>query len=58
MFVLQISMPPLKALFFIKKALRLLFLQKHAKFSIAGGSAPRFPNSPPIANFWLSAWGL
>ena len=22
----------------------------------AGGSAPRPPNSPPIANFWLRAW--
>ena len=46
-----------------------LFLQKHAKFSSAGGKAlrppclwrlgaepPDPPNSPPIANFWLRAW--
>ena len=25
-----------------------LFLQKNAKFSSAGGSAPRPPNSPPL----------
>ena len=45
-----------------------LFLQKNAKFSSAGGSAPKPQpptaggeppdpqNSPPIANFWLRAW--
>ena len=43
----------LKALFFIKIALKLLFLQNNAKFSSAGGSAPRPPNQPPIANFGL-----
>ena len=33
-----------------------LFLQKNAKFSSAGGSAPRPPQTaPPIANFWLRA---
>ena len=31
-------------------------MQKNAKFSSAGGSAPRPPKEPPIANFWLRAW--
>ena len=49
----------LKALFFITIALKLLFLQKNAKFSSAGDSAPRpaylrrvgalLPNPQPLA---------
>ena len=49
----------LKALFFIKIALNLsYFSKKYAKFSSAGGSAPRPQNTAPIANFWLHTWQL
>ena len=41
----------LKALIFIKIALKLLFLQKNAKFSSAGGSAPRPPKRSPHCKF-------
>ena len=44
-----------KALFFIKIVLKLsYFSKKNAKFSSAGGSAPRI--APHIANFWLRPW--
>ena len=34
-----------------------LILQKNAKISSGGGSAPRPPQKAlPIANFWLRAW--
>ena len=47
----------LKALFFSQNSPKMkIFLQKNAKFSSAGGSAPRSPKQPPpIANFWLRA---
>ena len=33
-------------------------MQKKAKFSSAGGSAPDPQNSSPIANSWLRAWAI
>ena len=54
----------LKALFFNRNSPKIkLFLQKNAKFSSAGGSAPRplclrhqtSQTAPSIANFWLRA---
>ena len=44
-------MPRFKALVFIKIALKLLFLQKNAKFSSAGGSAPRPQKHPSLRIF-------
>ena len=44
MFALPISKPRLKALFFNQNSPKMkLFLQKNAKFSSTGGSAPRPP---------------
>ena len=56
MFALPISKPRFKSIQISPKL--KLFLQKNAKFSSAGGSAPRPPHSPPIANFWLRAWSI
>ena len=65
---LPISMSRSKSIIFLNSPKIKLFLQKNAKFSCAGGSAPRPPclrplgalpldsqNIPPIANFWLRA---
>ena len=67
MFALPISKPRFKSSIFNQNSPKMkLFLQKNAKFSSAGGSAPvppaaggfapRPPKQPPIANFCLRAW--
>ena len=70
MFALPISKPRFKNIIFNQNSPKIkLFLQKNAKFSSAGGKAPRPPClrrlgalppnpqiSSPIANFWLRAW--
>ena len=44
MFALPIFTPPFKSIIFYQNSFKLkLFLQKNAKFSIAGGSTPRPP---------------
>ena len=68
MLALPISKPRFKSIIYYQNSPEItLFLQKNAKFSSAGGSAPDlvppaagalFPdpqNSPLIANFWLCA---
>ena len=46
----------LKALFFIKIALKLsYFCKKMQNFQALGALPPDPQNSPPIANFWLRA---
>ena len=49
----------LKALFFIKIALKLSYFCKNMQnFRALGAPPPDLQNSPPIANFWLRAWML
>ena len=51
--------PPLvlKALFFIKIALKLSYVcKKMQNFRALGVLPPDPPKQPPIANFWLRAW--
>ena len=58
MFALPISMPRFKGITFYQYSPKIkLFLKKNAKFSSAGGSAPRPPNQPPqlrISGYVLS----
>ena len=47
-FALPISMPRFKSIIFYQYSPKIkLFLKKNAKFSSAGGSAPRPPNTAP-----------
>ena len=52
MCALPISKPRFKSIVFNQKIPKMkLFLQKNAKFSSAGGSAPRPPKQPPHCEF-------
>ena len=49
MFALPSSLPHFKSIIFYQNRPKIkLFLQNNAKFSSAGGSAPRPPNYPPL----------
>ena len=52
MFALPIAMPRFKSIIFYQNSPKMkLFLQKDAKFLIAGGSAPRPPKQLPHCEF-------
>ena len=52
MFALPIAMPRFKSIIFYQNCPKIwLFLQKDAKFSIAGGSAPKPPKQLPHCEF-------
>ena len=55
-FALPISMPRFKSITLYQNISKIkLFLQKNAKFSSAGKSAPRPPKQPSFVDFWLRA---
>ena len=47
MFLMPVSIPRFKSIFYQNSPKIKMFLQKNAKFLSAGGSAPRLPKQPP-----------